>query len=333
MTKRIFCLFLALLTTCCAFSGCQREKTDPEISLFLMDTVITVRLYTDEETAAPILERCRALLEEADALWSKEADGSDVKKINLSADGAEVDPRTAALLRTALEISEKTGGAFDVTVAPLCDLWKQCGGENRLPDGAEISGLLSKVGKNELTVSENRVWKSDAGVKIDLGGIGKGAAISSLAGYLKSTGIAGGLVSFGSNVAVIGAKPDGTAHRIGLRDPSDASGILGVLSLTDGQILSVTGDYERFVEIGGERYHHVIDPKTGYPSDSGLSQAAVICADGATADALSTALFVLGADAAMELYASGVLEFEAIFVSHDGEITKTPGMDAIFAAV
>lgn len=330
MNRKITCFFLAITMTCCAFCGCQESKKAPESSFFLMDTVITVRLYTDEKTAEPIFAECRAILSELDSLWSRQKVGSDVEKINASESGGEVDERTANLLRTASEICEKTNGAFDVTVAPLCDLWQKCGEENRLPDGEETKNLLANVGSERISVDGNTVKKADPAVAIDLGGIGKGAAMTAVMEYLKTTGIAGGLVTFGSNVAVFGEKSDGKPYQIGLKNPQDGENVLGVLTMTDGQILSVTGDYERYVEIQGKKYHHVLDPKTGYPSESGLTQVAVICSDGAAADALSTALFVMGIEKSMELYRSGEYDFEAIFVGKDGTITQTEGMESIF---
>lgn len=165
---------------------------------------------------------------------------------------------------------------------------------------------------------------------MDLGGIGKGAAISKLIEYLKTTDIPGGVVSFGSNVAVFGEKRDGSDYRIALRDPFKEGEYAGVLTLSADDVLSVSGDYERYYTINGEKYHHILDPKTGYPAQSGLSSVAVVCSDGALADALSTALFVMGEDAAQELYSAKVFDFEAIFIATDGTLTQTDGMKTIF---
>ena len=136
----------------------------------------------------------------------------------------------------------------------------------------------------------------------------------------------GGLVSFGSNVAVFGEKPDHSPFRVALRDPKNPKGTVGVLTLSPGQVLSVSGDYERYVEIDGQRYHHLLDPKTGYPFDRGLSSVAVVTENGALADALSTALFGMGKEKAMAFYESGVFSFEALLIGSDGSMTATAGM-------
>ncbi|MBQ7335445.1 MAG: FAD:protein FMN transferase [Clostridia bacterium] len=312
----IFCLLLTL-------ASCSATETSTQ-SFFLMDTVITVTLYTSTKVAEPIFMQCRAILEELDALWSRTKGESDVCRFNASSDGiSDADARTFHLISTALEVTTKTDGAFDITVAPLVTLWQSCAEEDRLPNEAELDACLQIVGAQNLTLTDGGICKSESRVQMNLGGIGKGAAISILINYLNTCAITGGLVSFGSNVAVFGSKPDGSSFRIALRDPTQDSGIAGTLLLGDGEVLSVSGDYERYHTIGGERYHHILDPATGYPSQSGLTSVAVICRDGALADALSTALFVMGIDAAMEFYASGVFDFEAIFIASDGTVTAT----------
>lgn len=315
-------LTVALLLTCLSCGKGVQTRT-----FFLMDTGITVTLYTqDAARAEEIFAACRELLGEYDALWSPTSPESDVSKWNSTADGTAVlDARTLALLQTALEVSEKTDGAFDITVAPLVALWSNCETRDGLPTDAEMQAALALVGSHHLSLTETALSKSNPNVQIDLGGIGKGAAIAALIDYLGACGIGGGLVSFGSNVAVFGKKPDGEAFRIALRDPKDAGGRVGMLTLEAGEVLSVSGDYERFVTVEGKRYHHLLDPQNGYPAENGLASVAVITSDGALADALSTALFVMGRERAMAFYESGAYAFEAVLIGHDGEITVTDG--------
>jgi len=292
-----------------------------------MDTVITVTLYTDAQTASGIFAECRTILEDLDRLWSRTKEGSDVSRFNAALSGeVSVDARTAELLRVAEDVAKKTGGAFDVTVAPLVLLWQACEEAGRLPTEAELSGAMTAIGTDRISIGQGSLHKHSDTAKIDLGGIGKGAAISALVSYVESTGIDGGIISFGSNVAVIGQKPNGTDFRIALRDPGNTDKYAGTLTLRAGEILSVSGDYERFYEIGGERYHHILDPQTGYPSRSGLSSVAVVCRDGALADALSTALLVMGEERARELHATGVYDFEAVFITSDGVVSCTDGI-------
>lgn len=324
----IFALLLLLMP----LGGCAPQDSRSS-TFYMMDTLITVTLYTrNAEQAEAVFDECRAILTELDSLWARQNAASEIYRLNMSSTGADdLDARTVALLQTALQISEATDGAFDITVAPLVELWNTCGEENRLPTTEEMTVLLASVGSEKLALSKKSLLKNDPNTKIDLGGIGKGAAISALIDHLENTDIQGGLVSFGSNVAVFGKKPNGEDFHIALRDPKDADASVGVLRLTGGEVLSVSGDYERYVTINGARYHHILDPSTGYPSDSGLASVAVVTSDGAVADALSTALFVMGQARAMEFYHSNVYDFEAIFIGSDGMVTVTDGLTNSFS--
>ena len=318
-------LILLALATLLSICGCGNGVRST--TFFLMDTSITVTLYTNNGTLAEdIFAECREILVEYDALWSRTKPESDVSKWNSSENGdVTLDARTLSLLQTALAVSEDTDGAFDVTVAPFVELWSTCEADGRLPTDEEMEAALTLTGYEKLTLTDTTLKKPFANMRIDLGGIGKGAAIEALIAYLETSGVDGGLVSFGSNVAVFGAKPDGAAFRVALRDPKDAGGTVGVMTLQTGEILSVSGDYERFVMIDGIKYHHLLDPESGYPAEKGLASVAVIARDGALADALSTALFVMGRDEALAFYESGVYAFEAILIACDGSIDVTKG--------
>ncbi len=307
------------------FAACQREERQ-EKNFFFMNTPITVTLYTDKKSAERIFGECRQILSEYDALWSRTVAESDIGRFNSTENALELDSRTATLIAQAIDVSQKTGGAFDITVAPIVNLWQTSEEKGTLPTSDEMQSLLALVGTQNIALSGNTLAKSKKDVQIDLGGIGKGAAISTLIAHLETCNIRGGLVSFGSNVAVFGTKPDGRPYRIALKNPKKESGYAGVLNLQAGQILSVSGDYERYYTIGNEKYHHIIDPQTGYPAASGLCSVAVICSDGALADALSTALFVMGEENARTFYESKIYDFEAIFIDQNGNVTATAGL-------
>ncbi len=320
-------LLLAMLLCLPALVSCRQIRTYSE-SFYLMDTLIGVTLYTnDPALAEQTFDECESLLRELDGLWSRHRSSSEISRLNAAQDGLDgLDARTLMLFRTALDVSARTGGAFDVTVTPLIALWERCGEENRLPTEEELAAAKSVVGYERVTLTDTGVVKQNSTTMVDLGGIGKGAAISRLIEYLSTTGVSGGLVSFGSNVAVFGEKPDGEPFRVAIKHPREENAVIGKLTLGSGEVLSVSGDYERYVTIGGNRYHHILDPETGYPADTGLASVAVISRDGAEADALSTALLVMGLEDAMAFYASGVMRFEAIFVDTAGQVTVTSGL-------
>ena len=320
-------LLLAMLFCLPSLASCRQVRAYSE-SFYLMDTLVGVTLYTDDaDLAETAFEECERLLRELDGLWSRHKPSSEISRLNASETGLDgLDARTLALLRTALDVFVRTGGAFDVTVTPLIALWERCGKEDRLPTAEELAAAKSAVGYGRLTLTDTGVIKQNSTVTVDLGGIGKGEAISCLITYLSTTGVLGGLVSFGSNVAVFGEKPDGAPFRVAIKHPRAENAVIGKLTLEAGEVLSVSGDYERYVTIGGNRYHHILDPETGYPADTGLASVAVISTDGAEADALSTALLVMGLEDAMAFYASGVMRFEAIFVDTAGQVSVTGGL-------
>ena len=327
MKKTVLCVLCILLSFAFVmpFSSCRNEERQ-EKNFFFMNTPISVTLYTDRKTAERIFDDCRQILSTYDALWSRTVAESDIGRFNIAKNALKIDGCTASLITQAIDVSQKTDGAFDITVAPIINLWQACEERGTLPTNGEMQAALSLVGSQNIALSGNVLTKSEQDVQIDLGGIGKGAAISALIEYLERCDIRGGLVSFGSNVAVFGGKPDGEPYRIALKNPKTENGYAGILKLQAGQVLAVSGDYERYYSIDGKKYHHIIDPQTGYPSESGLCSVAVICSNGALADALSTALFVMGEEVARSFYESKVYDFEAIFIGQNGNVTVTAGL-------
>lgn len=327
MEKRMTCCMIALFLLLFCLPSCKAVDRQT-VEFWGMGTLVSVTLYGREVARADGFAQAQALVAELDGLWSLNIETSDITRLNRSDTGiTDADLRTTALVDQASTLSALTGGDFDITLAALSALWQTCGEEDRLPTDAELWALLGKVGTAALQAEGTEITKP-AGVTVDLGAIAKGAAAGQLVTALRAIdGLSGGLISMGSCVTVFGEKPDGAPFRVSVRDPKDRNGTVGKLTLTEGQLLSVSGDYERFVTIGGKTYHHILDPRTGYPSDSGLSSVAVIAQDGATADALSTAFMVMGEDAAMAFYRAGKLAFEAVFIRSDGTIICTDQID------
>lgn len=322
MKQRILALTLALVLLTVPLASCTPAVS--ERVLWHMDTAITVRLYGESETCEHILDECDDMLALLDSQLSATAPKSPITQFNHSTDGrdAVLPEQAVALIAKAIELSKATGGAFDITTAPLSALWQACEASDTLPDENALAAALACVGYEHLELTEHGLAKSAPDVRIDLGGIGKGYAIDRLLEHLReSDAVHAALISFGSNVAVLGSKPDGTPWRVAIRNPN-AADLVGYVHLTEGQILSVSGDYERYFTIGGKQYSHILDPATGSPPENGLRSVAVLCPDGATADALSTALMVMGEDAARALYESGNLDFEAIFI-YDDRVSTT----------
>ncbi len=334
--KRVTAYFLLLSFMLLSFGGCQK-KAYSETTFFAMDTLITVRLSSSakdgtvlsEETLSFVHGECRRIVTEMERILSVTLANSDTARLNASVSG--IDDGSAVftdLLSQAISISQMTDGAFTPTLRRLSELWNIAGG-GYVPTPLEIAAVLQHTDISELSVNGNVVAKSHSDVSVDFGGIGKGYAAAALIDYLETTEVSGGLVSLGGNVGLFGGKSDSAPYKIGITDPADTSAVLGYLHLFDG-FVSVSGDYERYFKADGVRYHHILDPRTGMPAENGLSSVVVISPDGTLADALSTALFVMGTVDALTFYESGVCDFEAIFITDDCEILLTGGIAAQF---
>jgi thiamine biosynthesis lipoprotein len=223
-----------------------------------------------------------------------------------------------------------TGGAFDITVAPLVALWGVGTDHAAVPSQEAIAALLPLVGSDGLEVEGDRARLIKPGAMIDLGGIAKGYACDESIRILREGGVSRAVLDFGGNVFVLGEKSPGVGWRVGVRNPViGEEGILGTLTLSDRAIVT-SGGYERYFEENGQLYHHILDPATGYPADSGLLSTTIVCADATLADALSTACFILGEEAGLALIDS-LHDVEALFVAEDRGVAVTSGLRESFA--
>ncbi len=320
-------LFLILSMT----AGCELVASCEDVSshVFVMGTVFEVRAIGND--VQPALTKAEELLYDCDQLISWRQDGSLTYAFNQT---HEQDMTTIdAMIAEALQISEDSEGAFDMTVLPLSEVWDfdRFGEADfdpesaSVPDAALIEEALAKVDYRKLSYDPGTHMLSteDNDVQIELGAIGKGYAADKAMALLKDEGVTGAMINAGSTISVTGHKSDGSDFHVAVRNPrGEADDYIGVLSLTDLSI-ATSGDYERYFEENGVRYHHILDPKTGYPADSGLIQVTIICDSGMLADALSTACFVLGLDKGMALAESyGAM---ALMVDQDRQVWYNNG--------
>lgn len=336
MKRRLAALLLmifALFLTACGEKSAESETR----TVYAMDTVMNLTVYG--ENAAAALENAEKELHTLDeSVLSRTAEGSELSALN-AANGESVsygaDDPLPKLIETALAISKATDGAFDPTLAPVLDAWGFTKDLHRVPSADELAALLARTGRDkvalEKTVDGYSVALSD-GAQLDLGGIAKGYAADLLRAQLEQEGVTSATLDLGGDVFVMGRKSDGSDWRIAVKDPADTESYLGVVSAADKFIVT-SGVYERYFEENGVRYHHILDPKTGCPAESGLVSVTVLCENGAWADALSTACFVLGPDSALALrddLADQGTDFELILVTDDGRVLYTGGLAAAF---
>lgn len=233
-------------------------------------------------------------------------------------------------------ISEDSGGALDVTLGSLSRLWNldelavsAADGEVHIPDYGQIQSALENTGFEQVRLSEGTLTLP-AGMQLDLGAVGKGVACDRVSAYLHSRPqVTGAVVAVGGSVVTYGKKPDNSPWKVAVMHPREEGNYLGVLTLTGEHYISTSGDYERYVMVDGVRYHHILDPSTGYPARSGLCSVTIVCDSGLQADALSTACFVLGAERGLAL--AEKYGAEALFVDEDGVLYMTEGMKEILS--
>ena len=292
---------------------------------FAMDTVVSETLYTSgKDINTQIGEKLREM-ETTLLSWTEE--NSQISQLN-NADGKtmEVSDDLAADLEKIRQLSQDSNGAFDPTLGKIIRLWDIAGENPHVPDQSEIDTLLPEVGYEKIQVDGNNVTLLD-GCTLDLGAVGKGMGCDQIMDYLQTQpDVVGMILNLGgSSVMTYGEKPDGSSWKVALTDPRDTEGdYLGAITLDANQFLSTSGDYEKYFIEDGIRYHHILDPKTGYPVQNGLTSVTIVCDQGYLADGLSTACFVLGLDAAKPLLEK--YDAEAVFVDEDKNVYVTSGL-------
>lgn len=299
---------------CCGCSQKSEEKT-----IFAMDTVMTLKAYG--KNAAAALDEAQQEIYRLDRIFDRRE--GEVNQLDFMSE-AEVEDDVAQVIKKALEISEETDGAFDITVAPIMDAWGFYNKEYRVPDKSQIEALLEFCGYENIEINGNTLHSKN-GATVDLGGIAKGYTSSRVSEIFSKHGIKSGIISLGGNVETVGKRPDNREWTVAISNPDNPAEYIGTVSSQNNAVIT-SGDYQRFFEADGQKYHHILNPKDGYPVENGLRSVTVISSDSARADALSTALFVMGMEKGVEHWKK-CNDFGAIFVSADGKISVTENID------
>lgn len=328
----------ALVLSCLAalaitLSGCgtapapkDAAPMKAETSFFAMDTYISMTAYG--EGGAKALQNAQNLITDAERRLSVTDTGSEIYRLNHRAgDTAEVSEETAALLRFALHMADETGGALDPAIYPVLTAWGFTTDHHQIPPKDTLDALLPLVDYHQIELKDHTVTLPK-GMEIDFGAIAKGYSGQQAADLVRRAGISSAILNLGGNVQAIGEKPDGSLWRVGLQSPWGHD-YLGILSIKDLAVVT-SGSYERFfVGEDGRTYHHIINPKTGYPADNGLVSVTIIGPDGGLCDALSTALFVMGPEKAAA-YWRNHKDFDMILVTGNHELFITPSIQDRF---
>lgn len=302
-----------------ALSSCSSPRKDEKLSVtgIYFDTVIQIDAWGARTS---VLEECKGICETYEALFSNKIETSEISRINASAGSpVKVSQETCDLISLGLKYCELSNGKFDITIAPLSDLWNFTDNPAHvIPDAGAIEEARSHVDYRKVLVDKEActVTLQDPQAKIDLGGIAKGYIADRLKEYLKKEGVEHALINLGGNVLTLGTSSDGSPFRIGIQKPFDEQNIpIDTVEIRDRSVVS-SGVYQRYFEKDGSLYHHILDPETGYPYANGLLQATVITDSSADGDALSTCCFALGLEEGSALVES-LEDVQAVFVTED----------------
>lgn len=324
--------FLPLLCCLLILAGCAASPADTEadqVQFFSMDTVMSIRVYDGNQQAA--LSSARQEIERLDQLLSRTNSDSQISLLNNHAgDGTPIslEPEVRDLLSFAKTIPQLLPGCFDITIAPVMDAWGFTTEERHVPSAQTLSSAMALVDSGALLIdtASSTAQLEHPGMEVDLGAVAKGFAAGRADAVLREQGVTSALLDLGGNITAMGSKLDGSPWQVAVKDPQDTAEALCVLSLSD-QTASTSGGYERFFEEDGHTYHHIIDPRTGYPADSGLLSVTVVSSDHMLADALSTALFVAGPEQALDFWRSRD-DFELVLCTQDNKVIITEGLEA-----
>ncbi|RKM60672.1 FAD:protein FMN transferase [Butyrivibrio sp. CB08] len=289
-----------------------------------MDTIMELQVAGDEE----LLTGAETMIRDLEKELSVTDEGSQIFALNRDGE-ADVSSEVADIMKGALDVCDRTDGALDISIYPVLKAWGFTTGSYKVPQEAEIEALLQNVDYRRVEIAGSRATIAQD-MKVDLGSVVKGYTSTAVADYFRENGVKSALINLGGNVQCIGKKPDGQKWKVAIKSPFEDSqtGIFAVIDAEDVAIIT-SGGYERYFEENGEIYWHILDPKTGYPARNGLMSVTIIGKDGLMCDGLSTALFVMGLDEAVEFWKQAG-DFDAVFITESGEVYVTEGIESSF---
>lgn len=318
-------------------SGCtERDKMYKE-SRTLMDTFCTITVVSpSREKAIEAVDAGFAEIKKLETLLNYFSDQSEISAVNRTAGSrpVEVSIETLEILKKTMDISKAANGAFDPTIAPVIKQWRfsKDSSGSVIPSGKVIEHSLALVDYKKIKINADtrEVFLEDKGMELDLGGITKGFAADKAVDAIKKKGVTAALVAVAGDIRGFGLNISGQGWKVGIQNPRTRTvsdkpweDIFAVLRLKD-KAISTSGDYQRFFIKDGIRFHHILDPQTGYPSESGLISVSVIAPEGYLADGLSTAVFVLGAEKGMTILES--MGLDGILVNNNRKVFITKNL-------
>ncbi len=313
--------------------SCSGDRSTPmeKSTRFLMGTFVEIRLIGDTGKTKSAMEAIVSEMQRIEKLTSFHTP-SELMRVNDNAGNGAIkaEKELLEIVAESLRIAQETQGAFDPTIGAVSRLWQFSGNnEARLPEESEITEALQRVGwdRVKIDLSEGTILLPERGMALDLGGIAKGYTLNRVAEIIKSSGLSAALVNIGGDILALGEKDTGKPWRIGVENPRNNRGIVATTDVKDRAIFT-SGDYERFFIKDGRRYHHILDPKTGFPADK-LRSVTIVGPTGATLQPLGTAVFVLGIEKGLKLIGSAE-GTKGLLIDSEGKYHVTDGAGTVF---
>lgn len=333
MKKKItLILTMALVMTfIIAQTGCAKKDIEPvSKENYALDTVCTITVYhmkdMTKERALEVIDGAYKECSKYEDMLSNTIETSDIWKINHS-EGKSIkcSKETIKMLREGIKYSKMSKGTFDITIGNITDLWDFHGESQYIPLKTLLDEKVKDVDYRNIVIKGDKVYLKDSKAKIDLGGIAKGYIADRMAEYLEKNGVTGAIINLGGNVYAVGHK-DGESKdfNVGIKKPFTEDGkIIGTSKISDATIVT-SGPYERYFKVDGRIYHHILNPKTGYPVESDLYSVTIIGPKGTSSncDALATTCYILGPEKGVK-YINKLGKYTAIFYTKDGKIIKS----------
>ena len=307
VTACILCMIL--------FTSCGNRVREASGTGMYFDTVIDIRICDPD--ADRLLKECFDICREMELTLSAQDKESELYRLNHRTEQqAEVSEDLAECIRRGLEFGEISGGAFDITILPLREIWDFEGEDPAVPSQEAIEEALKKVDYRRVHVQNTTVRFDDPETQIDLGGIAKGFISARLKAFLEEQGCTSALINLGGNVSAIGTKPDGSGWIVGIQEPfADRGTVFDTVEIHGGCVIS-SGTYERYFTENNVKYHHILDPQTGYPAETELEQASVSGEDDVLCDAFSTVCILLGKEQAEQIVKEQNWDLDILFIDH-----------------
>lgn len=308
----------------------QEEIPSSTKDVFAMDTYMTLTAYGDKAEEA--VTKAEERINELDKMLSTGDENSEISILNKNGK-ATLSEDAYLLTKCSLNLYKETNHVFDISIYPVMQAWGFPTQKYKVPKEKELKKLLKLTDASKISLNDDtrEVKFNMEGMEIDLGGIAKGYTSSEIMDIFKEYDIKSGIVSLGGNVQTYGYKTDGSKWRVAVQNPDNTDNYLGVLETHDKAVIT-SGGYERYFEKNGKTYHHIIDPATGYPADSGLISVTIVSENGMLADGLSTSLFIMGMDKAKTFWKEHSDQFDVIFYTKDNELYITEGISDDFSS-